>query len=259
MQATESPSLAARQLQRLVNIQASAEAAAALHRAATGARVLALADAVLRDANDLDALARLRDAVVSPKFLSSWIAELREVASLWPDSGACTLASAFELWSFTVKSFGGGETQIADELAETFVSLAAARALVLEVISDGPKLRRDLAFVYAAESAAAAGTTCAAIVFGYRRHLTWDAEGCASCYGSEQLDDLEALMPGIASAARIASDVVEADGSHAAKRGPCATFGGVETFMRLRNRLDACLTGSRLAKDRAAAALRARS
>jgi hypothetical protein len=32
-------------------------------------------------------------------------------------------------------------------------------------------------------------------------------------------------------------------------------FAGLETFTRLRSKLDGCLTGSRLAKDRAAEAL----
>jgi hypothetical protein len=51
------------------------------------------------------------------------------------------------------------------------------------------------------------------------------------------------------------TDVVEADGSHPEKAGPCARFDGVDTFMRLRNRLDGCLTCARIAKDRAAAAI----
>ena len=47
----------------------------------------------------------------------------------------------------------------------------------------------------------------------------------------------------------------EKDGSHPAKAGPCACFNGMETFVHLRSKLDGCLTGSRLAKDRAAQAL----
>ncbi len=39
------------------------------------------------------------------------------------------------------------------------------------------------------------------------------------------------------------------------KAGPCVRFEGVETFVRLRTKLDGCLTGCRLAKDRAADAL----
>jgi hypothetical protein len=49
--------------------------------------------------------------------------------------------------------------------------------------------------------------------------------------------------------------VIESDGSHAAKAGPCARFEGYDQFSRLRVRMDGCLTGSHLAKDRAAEAL----
>jgi hypothetical protein len=49
--------------------------------------------------------------------------------------------------------------------------------------------------------------------------------------------------------------VLEEGGSHPLKAGPCVKFAGLETFMRLRSKLDGCLTGCRLAKDRAAEAL----
>jgi hypothetical protein len=39
------------------------------------------------------------------------------------------------------------------------------------------------------------------------------------------------------------------------KAGPCVQCTGLETFVRLRAKLDTCLTGCRLAKDRAAEAL----
>jgi hypothetical protein len=109
--------------------------------------------------------------------------------------------------------------------------------------------------VYAAHASALTAAACAELVFGYRRHLVWDAEGCATCYVSDDLDELEAFMPGIASGAGTTIDVIGADGSHPAKRGPCARVDGLEVFMRLRSRLDACLSGSRIAKDRAAATM----
>jgi hypothetical protein len=59
-------------------------------------------------------------------------------------------------------------------------------------------------------------------------------------------------MPGMAS---VAVDVVAQDGSHPAKAGPCVRFDGLEQFLRLRTRLDGCLTGAQLSKDRAADAL----
>ena len=63
------------------------------------------------------------------------------------------------------------------------------------------------------------------------------------------------VMPGIAAGVRGIGDVLESDGSHPSKAGPCASFAGFEDFNRLRKRMDGCLTGARLAKDRAAEAL----
>ena len=49
--------------------------------------------------------------------------------------------------------------------------------------------------------------------------------------------------------------MIESDGSHPIKAGPCVSFHGLDQFARLRVRMDGCLTGSQLAKDRAAEAL----
>ena len=281
-----------RQLHRIINTYASTEAAAALHAAASRTRdagilasVLTAAEALLAGTEAGRALTddaavrdRLRDAVASPEFLSllpAWIRHLRELASTRPDTGACTVATALELWLWTMKHFRTGDgarvesaSQAVDELAEALCPLLAARSLALEVTgsfaalhpsgvppAQDDTLRLDRCHVYSARASALAGSTCAELVFGYRRHLVWDAVGCATCFAGDDLDDLEALMPGIASGARMASDVIEADGSHPSKRGPCARFDGVDTFVRLRNRLDGCLTGTRIAKERAADAI----
>jgi hypothetical protein len=56
----------------------------------------------------------------------------------------------------------------------------------------------------------------------------------------------------------VASGVTDAAGEeilHPAKAGPCVRFDGLEEFTGLRTRLDGCLTGSQLAKDRAAESL----
>jgi hypothetical protein len=111
----------------------------------------------------------------------------------------------------------------------------------------------DLSHVQAARSAGEAGRICAELVYGYNRHPDWCRDAVESCFEGEQLDALDCIMPGIAGYGRAAGDTVESDGSHASKAGPCPRT-SLQTFMVLRQRLDICLTGARLAKDRAAAA-----
>jgi len=89
-------------------------------------------------------------------------------------------------------------------------------------------------------------------VFGYNRHPAWDEEGYRGCYQQDELDALEGLVPGIAACA---TDVIGNDGSHPSKAGPCAKCNGAEQFLKLHSKLATCMTGSRLAKDRAAEAV----
>ena len=255
MPAIELPTITReRQLHRLVDTYAATEAATALRKASTHEHAVVAAQALKAiAADDVDGFV---DAVTAPEFVGLvplWIRELRELASKKPETGACTVATALKLWLWTMKHFRAGDA-VRAELAQALSPLLAARAFALESAKDG-QTQRDLSFVYAAHTAAAAGATCAELVFGYRRHLIWDAEGCAACYDADELDELEGFIPGIASGARTEIDVIESNGSHPKKAGPCAKFDGLDEFLRLRRRLDGCLTGARVAKDRAAAAL----
>jgi hypothetical protein len=177
-----------------------------------------------------------------------WIREMRVIANDRPGTGACALATAMQMcW------------------------LLASRAQILDVIElekkgpENPTLAEglpglaafltDLCHVQAARAAGEVGRICAELVHGYNRHPAWDTEGCASCYQAEDLDAMESLIPGIASIARGYTDVIEIEGAHPTKAGPCVRFDGLDQFSRLRVRMDGCLTGSQLAKDRAAEAL----
>lgn len=278
-------------LHRLTEMYAAGEALGALHMAAARARetldphdpesevvadILTSASElwdgsgvpVHMDGDDGGLRERLCRGVTSPVFqpvLRQWIAELRRIASARPTSGACTTATAMQLWNWTLlhvrDTRGAGDVAIV-ELAEAFCWLAAARALILETVHEtgGTAARQDgflgdLCHVQAARSAGAVSTACAELVFGYRKHPSWEVEGCAECYSAPVLDELEGLMPGIASSASGCGDVIEADGTHAPKAGPCAKPNGVEPFIRLKAKLDRCLTGARLTKQRAAASL----
>ena len=112
----------------------------------------------------------------------------------------------------------------------------------------------DLCHVQAARAAGEVARICAELVFGYNRHPSWDP-GCGDCMGASELDALEGLIPGISVGMRMTEDVVEDDGSHVPKAGPCVRFAGLRGFTDRRSKLDGCLTGARLAKDRAGYAL----
>jgi len=254
-----------RQVHHLIDSYSQTEAADALAdaveftagRSDILSRIIRSAQAILVH-NDDEARNALYAIILSPELdpvVRDWTRELREIAAACPDVGACTIASALTLWSWTLNAFRDGRFDAVDSLVDSFSRLVAARCLVLDVVGVRSEIRSDLCFVYAANASAMAGAACAELVFGYRKHLTWDAAGCAACYSSDELDDLEGVIPGFASGARTSVDVIESDGSHPVKRGPCVTFSGVEAFLQLRDRLDGCLSGARLAKERAAATI----
>jgi alkylation response protein AidB-like acyl-CoA dehydrogenase len=214
---------------------------------------------------------------------SNWLLEMRRLASERPGTGACTLASAMQLWLWTLsylqratdadgaRLYHKSRQGVTFPLADALCWLLASRQFVLDVIeleqkgSANPALAgglegltaffSDLCHVQAARAAGEVARICAELIHGYQRHPAWDETSCHACYHAQELDALEGLIPGIGSSARVHSDVVEVGEDHPLKAGPCVQFTGLEEFVRLRARLDGCLTGSRLAKDRAADAL----
>jgi len=212
-----------------------------------------------------------------------WIREMRRIANNRPGTGACALASAMQMWLWTLqhllkttdangdKLYQGARQGVTFPLADALCWLLASRCQILDLLeleAKGPQnpalaealpglisFFTDLCHVETARAAGETGRICSSLVFGYNRHPAWDTEGCAACYQSEDLEAMEALIPGIASVTRGYADVIEADGSHPLKAGPCVRFIGLDQFARLRVRLDGCLTGSQLAHDRAAEAL----
>lgn len=217
---------------------------------------------------------QLSVTMLNPVFLAQfhgWISDLRAIASKRPGTGACALATAMQLWLWALRHLrvakdANGELlyhttrqSVTFPLADALCWLLAARQLVLDVVElsekapiDSAAFFTDLAHAQTARAAGEAGRICAELVYGYNRHPSWDEDGRSSCYQSDELIELESIIPGIAS---IDTDTFEADGSHPAKAGPCARRTGLEPFARLRDKLDGCLTGSQLARDRAAEAL----
>jgi alkylation response protein AidB-like acyl-CoA dehydrogenase len=213
----------------------------------------------------------------------SWIRAMRAIASDRPGTGACTIASAMQLWLWTVrhlrlatdangaKLYQGNRQGVTFPLADALCWLLAARYQILDVLeletrgTERPDLAdvtpgyvtffSHLAHVQAARTAGEVGRICAELVYGYQRHPGWDDQCAAGCCSADLADALEGLIPGFAASSRAYMDVIEEDGTHARKAGPCARFPGLQTFQFLRAKLDGCLTGARLAKDLAADAL----
>ena len=223
---------------------------------------------------------QLTVTMTSEAFLAqfrSWILEMRHIASAHPGTGACTLASAMRMWQWTLehlqkatdaagnKLYHGQRQGVTFPLADALCWLLASRQQVLDVVELGHhaaidaasteellstvQFFSDLCHVQAAQAAGEVSRICSELVFGYNQHPIWNEEGCKQCFSVEELDELEDTIPGIAA---MATDVVAADGSHPLKAGPCAGCADAGDFLRQQNQLCRCLSGSRLAKDRAA-------
>ncbi|MBI5818989.1 MAG: acyl-CoA/acyl-ACP dehydrogenase [Verrucomicrobia bacterium] len=162
-----------------------------------------------------------------------WIAELRRIASERPDTGASALATAMQLWLWTLDHlrdandpsgaplYHNARQGVSFSLADALCWLLAARCQILDVFeleAKGPanpvvaeglpgqmRFLTDLCHVQAARAAGETGRICAELVHGYA--------------------------------------------------SPSVSPAGPKEFVRLRVQLDGCLTGARLAKDRAATAL----
>lgn len=213
----------------------------------------------------------------------NWTVGMRVIASSHPGTGACTLATAMQMWLWTLrhlqeakdadgaKLYTSNRQGVTFPLADALCWILAARQFILDTLElerKGPanptvaaglagtlQFYTDLCHVQSARAAGEVGRICAELVFGYNRHPAWTGEACAACYLSADLDALEGLIPGIASSARTYGDVTEPGHEHADKAGPCVCFEGFEAFTKMRMRMDGCLTGARLAKDRAAESL----
>ena len=211
----------------------------------------------------------------------NWMREMRAIASERPGTGACALATAMTMWLWTIdhlqvttdadgsKLYQSARQGVTFPLTDALAWLLSARQFILDTIEleqkgpDNPTVAeglegtvafyQDLAHTQVARAAGEVGRICAELVYGYRRHPAWDAEGYKACFSHDELIGIDSLVPGFSGYQPI--DTITPSGAHPAKAGPCANHSGLEGFLRLRNKLDSCLTGSQLAKDRAARAL----
>ncbi len=207
----------------------------------------------------------------------AWTSQMRRIAGDRPGTGACTLASAMQMWLWTLnhlqrstdpeggKLYHGQRQGVTFPLADALCWLLASRCQILDVLeletrgADDPvaseglegtvQFLSDLCHTQAAAAAGEVSRICAELVFGYNEHPGWTDPAHTNCFLASELEAYEETMPGITA---MAVDVVAIDGSHPQKAGPCAGCAGNADFLRLQNKLVTCLSGSRLAKDRAA-------
>ncbi len=216
----------------------------------------------------------------NPLFLAqmkAWIRELRHVSGAHAGTGACALASAMDLWLWTYRHLaratdadGAKLVQaprqgVTFKLADALGWLMAARMQILDAVAlteqgaaalgdahaGTARFFADLCHVQAARAAGEVGRICAELVHGYNRHPAWDEQGRSACWSASDTDALEGIIPGLAGCSM---DLL-ADGGHPDKEGPCASCQGISDFRTLRVKIDGCVTGAMLAKDRAAEAL----
>ena len=223
---------------------------------------------------------QLSVTMTNPVFLAQfrdWIREMRTIANEHPGTGACALATAMTMWHWTLdhlqhskdadgsKLYQSARQGVTFPLADALCWLLAARCQILDVlrlrengahdesIAGGlPGLVNflsDLCHVQSARASGEVARICAELVFGYNQHPAWDEPGVHSCWQQDELDAIECFIPGMNG---YAPDVVTSDGTHPKKAGPCAQCHGAQPFLALHTKLNGCLTGSRLAKDRAA-------
>ena len=192
---------------------------------------------------------QLTVTMVNEVFLAcfrSWIREMRAVGCRKPATGACMLATAMELWLWSLESlqkstdvagtklFSGNRQGVTFPMADALCWLLASRQQILDVLEleqKGPAnpvvaeglqgtlgFLLDLCHVQAARAAGESSKICAELVHGY----LGDCDNTVRC---------------------------------ACSLGDAPPPPAYEAFARLRSKLDRCMVGCRLAKDRAAESL----
>ena len=190
-----------------------------------------------------------------------WIIDMKQIASERPGTGACALGTAMKLWLWTlehiqnatdadgVKLYHKTRQGVTFPLADALCWLLAARQFILDVIelekkgAESPALAdslpglvsfyTDLCHTQVARAAGEVGRICAEIVHGYNRHPAWDDNSCHA-----------------------GSGVSGTGGGKSVQSRPMRQMRGAGAVRsHLRAKLDTCITGCRLAKDRAAEAL----
>ena len=133
------------------------------------------------------------------------LGEMREIAGRKPGSGACTLATAMQMWLWTLEHllshtdadgnrlYASNRHGVTFALADALSWLLASRCQILDlleleargaanpVVAEGLEgtvdFLSDLCHIQSARAGGEAGRIAAELVFGYNRHPAWDSPG----------------------------------------------------------------------------------
>ena len=131
----------------------------------------------------------------------AWLKDMRRIASTHPGTGACTIASAMQLWLWTLnylqkstdpdggKLYHGQRQGVTFALADALCWLLASRCQILDLLeldAKGPadpvaaeglegtvQFLSDLCHTQSAAAAGEVSRICAELVFGYCPHPSW--------------------------------------------------------------------------------------
>ncbi len=183
--------------------------------------------------------------MTEPLFLAQfklWIEELKEVAARRPEIGACTLANAMKLWLWTLEHlqtakdangkalYHGQRHGVSFPMADALCWLLAVRYQMLDTLELEEK-----------------GPQNATLADGLEGLVNFMMDLChvqAARAAGEAGRICAELVYGYNQAPQACSS-----------DSCCGSAAGPEAFIKLRQKVDGCLAGARLAKDRAAESL----
>ncbi len=159
-----------------------------------------------------------------------WIVEMRRIASDKPGTGACTLATAMQLWLWTLnhlqtatdadgsRLYHKSRQGVTFPLADALCWLLAARQLILDVmeletkgpsnpaLADGlPGLLQFFTDLCHVQARGPPGKRAGFALNWFTATTATPpgtSESCHACYDADELDALEGIIPGIAGSAR---------------------------------------------------------
>jgi hypothetical protein len=179
-----------------------------------------------------------------------WIKELRNIGGRRPGTGACALASAMELWLWTIEHLVGAKDAdgrvlynsqrqgVTFSMADALCWLLASRFQIMDLLEleeKGPQnpilaeslpgfinFFSDMAHVQAARAAGESSRICTELVYGYNRHPSWEDVPTQSVFKGDDVTP-EGTMAGFSDVlARLAMSLSVTD--RTAKADPAFSF-----------------------------------